>query len=203
MAAADSPPSDSACPVCSKPIRSGSVVLFEHGELFHVHCRSRQLQLRALEQVDRAEAARERAARRLEDAHRVRAERRIQRHGLPKRPRGAGVCPLCRGPAIVTDWRPGADWIAVENCPCGDFFAGARLVRGAPAQFEHCRTPGPYPSHLGVSRHRPRGVAHDDPQHGGWPSGHPDRAAGSADVGCPNVPDSRRAPNRSARLTRF
>jgi hypothetical protein len=128
MAAADSPPSDSACPVCSKPIRSGSVVLFEHSELFHVHCRSRQLQLRALEQVDRAEAARERAARRLEDAHRVRAERRIQRHGLPKRARGVGVCPLCRGPAIVTDWRPGADWIAVENCPCGDFFAGAWLV---------------------------------------------------------------------------
>jgi hypothetical protein len=48
--------------------------------------------------------------------------------GYPKRPRGAGVCPLCRGPAIVTDWRPGADWIAVENCPCGDFFAGAWLV---------------------------------------------------------------------------
>lgn len=127
MAAADSQPSDPACPACSKPVRSGSLVLFEHGELFHVSCRSRQLQLRALEQVDRAEAVREHAARRLEDAHRVRAER-MQRHGLPKRPAATGVCPLCRGPATVTDWRPGMDWIVAEGCPCGDFFARARVV---------------------------------------------------------------------------
>jgi hypothetical protein len=52
---------DPACPVCSKAIRSGSVVLFEHGELFHVACRSRTLELTAIEEVDRAKAAEERA----------------------------------------------------------------------------------------------------------------------------------------------
>jgi hypothetical protein len=52
----------------------------------------------------------------------------VDEQGTPERPAETGVCPLCRGPAIVTDWRPGADWVAVEGCPCGGFFVLARVV---------------------------------------------------------------------------
>jgi hypothetical protein len=44
---------DLACPVCSKSVLSGSLVLLEHGELFHIQCRSQTLQLAVLDQIDR------------------------------------------------------------------------------------------------------------------------------------------------------
>jgi hypothetical protein len=31
-------------------------------------------------------------------------------------------------PATLTDWRPTAEWITVENCPCDGFFIWAPLV---------------------------------------------------------------------------
>jgi hypothetical protein len=104
---------DPACPVCSKAIRSGSVVLFEHGELFHVACRSRTLELTAIEEVDRAKAAEERAARLVVEASRLRAKRPADDHGLTSE---AGSCPVCGHRATVTDWHPGLDWVVVEGC---------------------------------------------------------------------------------------
>jgi hypothetical protein len=38
------------------------------------------------------------------------------------------ACPLCAHPATITDWRPGAEWIAVEDCPCAGFFVWAPLL---------------------------------------------------------------------------
>jgi hypothetical protein len=38
------------------------------------------------------------------------------------------ACPVCDYPATVTDWRPVARWLAVEDCPCGGFFLWKPLV---------------------------------------------------------------------------
>ena len=54
--------SDFICPLCSKPISSGRLVFFEHGEMFHLACRSRALQGRALGEIDRARTTQARAA---------------------------------------------------------------------------------------------------------------------------------------------
>jgi hypothetical protein len=51
---------DLVCPACSKSIRSGTLVLYEHRECFHLGCRSRVL----LDSVAHAQATREQAARR-------------------------------------------------------------------------------------------------------------------------------------------
>jgi hypothetical protein len=64
------PPPDSPCAVCSKPIRSGSLVVYEHGELFHVACRSRRLALASIEHVDGAQTVGQRAVRLIDDARR-------------------------------------------------------------------------------------------------------------------------------------
>jgi hypothetical protein len=115
-------PSEPICPLCSKSIRSGSVVVFEHGELFHVRCRSRDLELGAMQNLERAGHLRAQAVSTVEDAARRRA-------GHP--PRVPGTCPLCGRAAIITDWRPThLDWVVVEGCSCGDFFVSAPL-------FEH------------------------------------------------------------------
>src|SRR5262245_28430387 len=115
---------DPACPVCSKPVRSGSLVLFEHGEIFHVACRSRSLELAAMEGVHRAKTAQQRSLHLVEETSRRRARQRGE--PLAK----AGRCPICRYPATVTDWRPRVDWIAVEECRCNGFFALASVFEG-------------------------------------------------------------------------
>ena len=54
-------PAEPFCPICSKPVTSGSLVLFQHGELFHLTCSSHEGQHRAMEQTDRAECVQARA----------------------------------------------------------------------------------------------------------------------------------------------
>jgi CheY-like chemotaxis protein len=54
-----------------------------------------------------------------EEARRERAER----HRVTQ-----ATCPLCAHPATLTDWRPGLDWIAVEDCPCQGFFIWGPLL---------------------------------------------------------------------------
>jgi hypothetical protein len=124
-------PADPVCVACSKPIPPGSFVVSEHGDLFHLGCRSWNAQLRSVEEVDRATRAQERNKRLREDMILLRAARR-------PRPEPTGACPLCGDAATLTDWRPTADWIAVEDCPCGGFFAWAPLlserVRRLPAR---------------------------------------------------------------------
>ena len=73
-------PSDPACALCSKPIRSGGFIQIKVGEVVHIRCRSRQLQLDALNQVDQARLALERATDLVEETRR----RRIaQTHNTP------------------------------------------------------------------------------------------------------------------------
>jgi hypothetical protein len=50
-------PPEPTCVACSKPIRPGSFVVSEHGDLFHLGCRSGNVQLRSVEEVDRAARA--------------------------------------------------------------------------------------------------------------------------------------------------
>ena len=66
-AAAPTPPesrqvADPVCPTCSSPIVTGSLVLFQRGELFHVRCISLMLGLTESEGRDRAAETRRRAA---------------------------------------------------------------------------------------------------------------------------------------------
>lgn len=118
----DESSTDPICSLCSKPIPSGSVVVFERGRLFHVRCRSRELELTAMQNLERAERLRSEAAVTVDDVVRRRAS-----HA----PRGVGTCPLCGNVATITDWRPThLDWVVVEGCPCGDYFVSAAL-------FEH------------------------------------------------------------------
>jgi len=49
---------DPVCAICSKPVRSGGVRFPEGGPIYHLGCRNRELQLKALEQIDRAQVAR-------------------------------------------------------------------------------------------------------------------------------------------------
>src|SRR5262249_62196347 len=92
-------PEDTTCVFCSKPIRSGGYIQFETGELFHIRCRSRQLQLAALDQRDRARLAVELAKSLAHENARLRV--RPTRLTARRDP-----CPVCEGTATLTDWRP-------------------------------------------------------------------------------------------------
>ncbi len=119
------------CPICSKPVRSGTLVLYEQGDLFHVTCRSRMLVMKAIEQVDRAKTAQNRATRNLEDV-----ERRRQLTAGPRRlPAKLGLCPVCGQSATVTDWRTSVDWVAIEGCSCRGFFIWAGIYGGRVASL--------------------------------------------------------------------
>ena len=41
-----------------------------------------------------------------------------------------GACAVCASPASVTEWRPLDDRLAVEGCPCNDFFISKWLWAG-------------------------------------------------------------------------
>jgi hypothetical protein len=41
------------------------------------------------------------------------------------------ACPLCIYPATLTDWRPSAEWVTVEDCPCEGSSFGHRSSRSA------------------------------------------------------------------------
>jgi hypothetical protein len=114
---------DPICPACSKPIRSGTLRHYDRAEFYHVYCRSRQLQLEALEQVNRPEATHAGAARLIEGT-----TRRSESAPQADRPPEAGSCPVCRQPATVVDSRPSASWLVVEGCPCGGFFVAAEIL---------------------------------------------------------------------------
>ena len=119
------PSFDPTCPICSKPVRSGAFEMSEYGELIHTRCRSRQLQLQAVEAVDRAEVAHERWGELVKERgwrwHRERTQTGWQIMGQQP-------CPLCHGPAMLVDWRPALEWMTVEECPCRGFFVWTPLV---------------------------------------------------------------------------
>jgi hypothetical protein len=112
---------DSICQLCSKPISSGRLVFFEHGELFHLACRSRALRARSLNVVDAAQTAETRAASLAAETDHLR-----RRLVLPARSKShAGRCPVCGEAATHTDWRPRLPWVAIEGCTCGGYFVEA------------------------------------------------------------------------------
>jgi hypothetical protein len=114
------------CLICGKPIQEGSFVVFEHGGFAHVRCRSREVEVSALENAERAKETRARAAETLEKL----AERQAQLSRRDVHP-----CPLCGQDATVTDWRPSSlEWLVVEGCTCGDFFVSAAVFQG---RFPH------------------------------------------------------------------
>src|SRR5262245_35240089 len=126
------PPSGASCAICSKPIRSGSLVVYQHGELRHVTCGSQTVRLGALEGAEEARRARLRAATLVDAAARWITRARVRRS--PGHPRGRQVkptaaCPFCGHAAIVTDWRPMLPWLGVEGCLCDGFFLGAGVTQ--------------------------------------------------------------------------
>jgi hypothetical protein len=115
-------PPNPACAACSKPIRSNTLALFEHGDWFHVRCRSQAVQLRSLEAVDRARIARDRASNvRANATQSLSATRHLR--ATP------GACPLCGHPVKITDWHPNFDWLAIEDCRCDGFFIRGGLFK--------------------------------------------------------------------------
>jgi hypothetical protein len=69
---------DPSCPICSKPLKAGSLVLFQHGELFHIGCAGRATQARAMELGDRSAKAQACAAQTVErSTELVEAARRL------------------------------------------------------------------------------------------------------------------------------
>src|SRR5262245_5331783 len=112
-------PPNPFCASCSKPIRSGGYILSPSGEVFHIRCRSRDLQLNSLEERARARIARERSVALVEETTR--------RQNAQPRPQVTPLCAVCRKPATVPDWRP-LPWIAVENCGCVGYFVWTPLL---------------------------------------------------------------------------
>jgi Zn ribbon nucleic-acid-binding protein len=114
-------PPDPACAVCSKPVRSDTLVLYRHGDLFHLACRSHATQ--SLDAIDRAQTAHQGTTDLIEAAKHQRAAR------APKGPNAAAsTCPLCTAAATVTDWRHVSEWIAVEDCACGGYFIWMPMI---------------------------------------------------------------------------
>src|SRR5262245_6617451 len=78
------------------------------------------------------------AARLVEETAQRRAARVL--HGSVARRRDSSGCPLCAYGATLTDWRPAAAWIVVENCPCQGYFVWASIiarVRALPFKDRH------------------------------------------------------------------
>jgi len=100
----DRPPSDQdpTCLICSKPIRWEVSTLSEQGELIHTRCRTQELQLRALERVDRAQAGQKRAADLLADVKRRQSVRQATATPSPPPPGTTGFTLAGR----VTSWDP-------------------------------------------------------------------------------------------------
>jgi hypothetical protein len=48
------PEADPTCPVCSKPVKAGSLVVSRHGEVVHVRCVTEVLDSKAVQQANRA-----------------------------------------------------------------------------------------------------------------------------------------------------
>jgi hypothetical protein len=115
-------PPDPSCPACSKSFWSGTLVLYEHGEFFHLGCRSHQLRRHALYRVAHAQATREQTARRVPELSSA-----FLKYPRPSRRSHEGACPFCGRRATVTDWRPSVDWLVIEDCPCNGFFLWAGL----------------------------------------------------------------------------
>src|SRR5262245_18471192 len=114
---------DLACPACSKPFRSGSLVLFQDGEIIHIRCRTQALRLDAIEEVERAHVAQERSAQLLDEV-----ARRREGH-LPRLSSRRATCPVCAEMSTFTDWRPNAQWIAVEGCSCLGYLVAVHVLQ--------------------------------------------------------------------------
>src|SRR5262249_625246 len=116
-------PIDPICALCSKPVRSGGYLVSPTGETFHIRCRSWDLRLAGLGQHGRARGARGRARELVEEPPSRRQRGHSRREIVPVQ-----SCPVCRGSATLTDWRPALEWMSVEDCRCRGFFVWTRLL---------------------------------------------------------------------------
>ena len=73
--------SEPACPICSKPVVSGSLVLFQHGELIHIRCVSHDLRIKTTQELERSKAAKAQALEAIERAARLIQEAQQRRRG--------------------------------------------------------------------------------------------------------------------------
>src|SRR5262245_4183457 len=115
-------PPDPVCVRCSKPVRDGFLVS-PTGEVSHIRCRTREFQLIALEEQDRARRAIERATKLVEETTHRRQRAQPRRQVIPLR-----SCPVCNGSATLINWWPTLDWLAVEGCGCQGFFVWTPLL---------------------------------------------------------------------------
>ena len=53
--------------------------------------------------------------------------------------KASGACAVCASPANITEWRPLDDWLAVEGCPCSDFFISKWLWAGRLRRMRNTR----------------------------------------------------------------
>jgi hypothetical protein len=110
-------PPDPPCVVCSKPIRSGGFVQTKRGEFIHLRCRGEER-----EPQDRARLTIERATDLVEETRR-------RKLAEPTRlTRQHDCCPVCAGPATLTDLRPHLNWMTIEDCPCHGVFVWTPLL---------------------------------------------------------------------------
>ena len=121
MTPSSSLPPNPICAICSKPIRSGFIYT-KGSDAIHIRCRTQQLHLDALDQRDRARLAIERTTDLVEETRRRRSAQRTGRTRPHER------CPVCRASATLTDWRPHANWMTVEDCACEGFFVWTPLL---------------------------------------------------------------------------
>lgn len=123
MTPSSSPPVPSdTCAICSKPVVSGGFTRTTVGDVVHIRCRSRQIYLDAPDHANPARLAIEGATDLVEEARRRSAAERS------KHTRQHDRCPVCVGPATLTDWRPHLKWMTVEDCPCDGFFVWTPLL---------------------------------------------------------------------------
>ena len=115
-------PPDPPCAICSKPIRSGGVVQTRIGEFAHIRCGGEELRLRATEPQDRVRLTIERATDLVEETRRRKLAQPTRL--TPQHDR----CPVCAGPATLTDLRPHLNWMIIEDCPCNGFFVWTPLL---------------------------------------------------------------------------
>jgi hypothetical protein len=69
-------PPDTVCAACSEPIHSGTLALVEHGEWFHMLCRSRDIRCKSVEAVDHAQTTTAHAISLIKEAKHRQAARR-------------------------------------------------------------------------------------------------------------------------------
>jgi hypothetical protein len=118
---------DPVCRMCFKPIRPGTLVVYEYAGLLHVGCRS-LAPPQSADVMQRAAGAQRRAAGLVVQSRRQRQRTPRRAAVAPPTRRTLSGCPLCGHSATLSPRAHGPEWTAVEGCPCHGFVVSAPLV---------------------------------------------------------------------------